>query len=108
MGKNIAKAAGLMLMINICVKLLGFVREMAIADGFGASSASDAYLVAYTVPYFLQTILGYAFVSAVLPVFSGLWDAEESRAEANRLGSSLINIVGAAMLMLSLRSSMRL
>lgn len=102
MGKNIAKAAGLLLMINICVKLLGFVREMAIADGFGASSASDAYLVAYTVPYFLQTILGYAFVSAVLPVFSGLWDAEESRAEANRLGSSLINIVGVAMLLLSL------
>lgn len=102
MGKNLVKAAGLLLVINTCVKLLGFVREMVIANGFGASSASDAYLVAYTIPYFLQAILGYAFVSAVLPLFSGLWREDGAQDEAYRLGSTLINIVALAMLALSL------
>ncbi len=89
---NIVKAAGLLLVINIGVKLLGFVREMVIANGFGASFASDAYLVAYTIPYFLQTILGYAFVSAVLPLLSACWKEEGDNEEAYRLGSSLINL----------------
>ena len=67
MTKNVVKATGLLLLINVCVKLLSFVREMVIANGFGASSASDAYLVAFTFPNFFQSILGYAFVSAALP-----------------------------------------
>ena len=58
MAKNMFKAAGLLLLINGCVKVLGFVREMVIADGFGASAYTDAYLAAYTLPYFLQSVLG--------------------------------------------------
>ena len=73
MGKNLIKAAGWLLILNGCVKVLGFVREMVIASGFGASSFTDAYLAAYTIPYFFQTILGYAFVSAVLPMLSQSW-----------------------------------
>ena len=56
MTKNLIKASGLLLIINICVKLLSFGREMVIADGFGASFLTDAYLAAYTIPYFFQTI----------------------------------------------------
>ena len=101
MSKNIVKAAGLLLLINVCVKLFGFIREMVIADGFGASSATDAYLVAYTIPYFLQTILGYAFVSAILPLFGRYWREEGDNEEAFRLGSTLINLVSIVMLVLS-------
>ena len=48
MAKNIFKAAGWLLLINSCVKVLGFVREMVIADGFGASAFTDAYLETLT------------------------------------------------------------
>ena len=98
MGKNLIKAAGWLLLVNSCVKVLGFVREMVIADSFGASSFSDAYLAAYTLPYFFQTVLGYAFVSAVLPMFSQYWRSEGDNSEACRLGSTLINLVAAGML----------
>ena len=61
MTKNLIKASGLLLIINIGVKLLSFVREMVIADGFGASSLTDAYLAAYTIPYFFPDYFGLCF-----------------------------------------------
>ena len=102
MTKNLVKAAGLLLIINICVKLLGFLREMVIASGFGASSLTDAYLAAYTLPYFLQSVLGYAFVSAILPELSGCWVEGGDNRRACRLGSTLINITAGGMGVLSL------
>ena len=102
MTKNLIKASGLLLIINIGVKLLSFVRAMVIADGFGASSLTDAYLAAYTIPYFFQTILGYAFVSAVLPALSECWQENGDNSRACRLGSSIINITAAFMLILTI------
>lgn len=102
MDKNIIRAAGGLLIINAGVKVLGFVREMVMAGCFGASHLVDAYQVAYALPYFLQTILGYAFVSAVLPLLSRCWVEEGDNSEACRLGSTLLNISAAAMLAVSL------
>ena len=36
MGKSIVKATGVILVINICVKILGFLRESFIANAYGA------------------------------------------------------------------------
>ena len=100
MTRNVVKATGVLLVINICVKVLSFVREMAIANAFGASSASDAYLVAFTFPYFFQAILGYAFVSAALPAINSCWQREGGEEEAFRLGSSLLNFTALVMAVL--------
>ena len=100
MSKNVVKATGVLLLINICVKLLSFVREMVIANGFGASSASDAYLVAFTFPNFFQAILGYAFVSAALPAINACWQREGGREEAFRIGSTLLNFTALVMAVL--------
>ena len=102
MSKNLIKASGLLLIINICVKLLNFAREMVIANGFGASFLTDAYLAAFTIPYFCQSILGYAFVSAVLPALSECWQEHGDNSRACRLGSSIINVTAVFMLLLSL------
>ena len=102
MAKNIVKAAGLLFIINICVKLLGFGREMAIANVFGASFLTDAYLAAYTLPYFFQSILGYSFISAILPELSACWVENGDNSRACRLGSTLLNIIVVGMAVLSL------
>ena len=102
MARNLVKAAGLLLIINIGVKLLGFVREMAIADEFGASFLTDAYLAAYTFPYFFQAVLGFAFVSAVLPILSQYWQEDGNNEYAYRIGSTLINITALGMIIISL------
>lgn len=63
-------AAGAVFFLNLTSRLLGFLRDVAIAHTFGASAATDAYLVAYSLPYALQAILGTACVAAVVPVLS--------------------------------------
>ena len=75
---------------------------MAIANVFGASFLTDAYLAAYTLPYFFQAILGYAFISAILPELSACWTDQGDNSRACRLGSTLLNVIVASMVVLSL------
>lgn len=91
MAKNILKATGVVLLMNLVVKLLGFLRETSLADAFGATELSDAYLSAYTIPYFLQAILGYALVTAVVPILTKYLVAGE-REEADHVASAIINL----------------
>ena len=70
-GSNIVKAAGIVLLMNILSRFLGFVRDATIAREFGATGATDAYLVAYTLPYALQAVLGMAFISVIVPIITG-------------------------------------
>ncbi len=68
MAKTIAGTALVLMMMNTLARLLGFVRETAMAAVFGAGQYTDAYQVAYTIPYFLQMVLGVALVSSIVPV----------------------------------------
>ncbi|MGI6713173.1 MAG: murein biosynthesis integral membrane protein MurJ [Bacillota bacterium] len=91
MKKSIAKAAGVVLIMNLASKILGFVRETFIAHEFGASNFTDAYLVAYTLPYFLQAILGFALVTAVVPILTKyLVDGDYD--EAWHVASTILNL----------------
>lgn len=65
-----AKAAGVILAATIVSKILGFGREAALAAGFGASAAMDAYLVAQMVPMMLLGLVGSALTTAAIPVFT--------------------------------------
>ncbi|MGI6551889.1 MAG: murein biosynthesis integral membrane protein MurJ [Bacillota bacterium] len=90
---SIARAAALVLAMNLISRLLGFVRDAVIARQFGASGATDAYLVAYTVPYSLQAVLGMAFVTVMVPaITSYLVKGEEE--EGWRVASSVFNGTG--------------
>lgn len=96
MAKNILKATGVVLIMNLVVKVLGFLRETSLASAFGASELSDAYLSAYTIPYFLQSILGYALVTAVVPILTKYLVAGK-RDEADYVASAIINLTALIM-----------
>jgi len=98
MGSNsVVKATGVILIMNMAVKILGFLRETFLAGAFGASYLSDAYLSAYTIPYFLQAILGFALVTAVVPLLTRhLMNGRHD--EACAVGSSVINLSAVLML----------
>ena len=101
MAKNILKATGVVLVMNLVVKLLGFLRETSLANAFGATELSDAYLSAYTIPYFLQAILGYALVTAVVPILTKyLVDGRDN--EASYVGSAIINLTAVALAAITL------
>lgn len=58
-------------MLTVVAAVLGLVRDQAIARYFGASDASDAFLIAWTVPEMAATLLiedGMALL--LVPAFS--------------------------------------
>ena len=100
MKKNIAMAAGVVLMMNLATKLLGFVRETVNASAFGAKGPYDAYLIAYTLPYFLQAVLGFALVTAVVPVLTK-YLVDEDHDQAWHVASSILNLTALVLAVLT-------
>jgi putative peptidoglycan lipid II flippase len=89
------------MIMNMMARLLGFVRETAIAGVFGATAFTDAYQVAYTMPYFLQMVLGTALVSSIVPVV--IRKISEGREdEAWKIASITMNWTGILMAGLTL------
>ena len=94
---RMARAAGIVLVLNLLSRVLGFVRDASIAARFGAGPSTDAYLVAYTIPFFLQTILGMAFVTVMVPVVTTYLvrgDRDQGWAVASAVGNWTALILG--------------
>ncbi|MEE1742550.1 lipid II flippase MurJ [Streptomyces sp. BE147] len=71
LGSVLARAAAATAALTVLGSLLGLVRDQAIARYFGASEASDAFLIAWTVPEMAATVLiedGMALL--LVPAFS--------------------------------------
>jgi putative peptidoglycan lipid II flippase len=91
-GRQIAKAAALVMALFALSRLLGVVRQMAIAAQFGTGGDLDAYLAAARIPETIFLIVaGGALGSAFIPAFTGHL-TQEDRAGAWRLTSSVINL----------------
>jgi len=96
--KNIFKIAGLISLITILSKVIGFFRDVVIAGAYGASLDSDAYFYAYQIPAITLIILGGLggpFHTVTVSVFSK-GEAEEKALNTflNMTGMGFIVITG--------------
>ncbi|SHJ68621.1 murein biosynthesis integral membrane protein MurJ [Desulfofundulus thermosubterraneus] len=96
-SNNIARATAVIAVFTLLSKILGFVREMALAYVFGASAATDAYLVAYTVPNVIFAVLGGALTVTAVPLFASYATAGK-RDEAWRLFAVFSTLLSAVLL----------
>jgi putative peptidoglycan lipid II flippase len=74
-SQSILKAAWIIAMVTIISKIIGFIRDVVIANCYGASTVSDAYFYAYQIPALAIILLGGVggpFHSATVAVFSKL------------------------------------
>ena len=55
---GVLKAAWLIALVTIASKLIGFVRDMVVANYYGATLVSDAYFYALQIPSLAIIILG--------------------------------------------------
>lgn len=97
-GRTIARNAGIVMVLILISRLLGFVRERAIADVFGLTWETDAFRAAFNIPdlmYFL--LVGGAISSAFIPVFSELL-ARGQEEDAWGMAATFINLVSIALL----------
>jgi len=72
---SVLKAAWIIAMVTIASKLMGFIRDMVVANFYGATMVSDAYFYALQIPSLAIIILGGVggpFHSATVAVFSKL------------------------------------
>src|SRR5512135_3176220 len=102
-NRQIARAAGTVMIAFVLSNLVGLVRQILVSLAFGTSQPLDAFYAAATFPDLLFSLLaGGALASAFLPTFTGFL-AKEERDGAWKLASALINLV---ILILSLVSGL--
>ncbi|MEU5398638.1 lipid II flippase MurJ [Streptomyces sp. NPDC005963] len=71
LGNFLARAAAVTASLTVAGALLGLVRDQAIAQFYGASTDSDAFLIAWTVPEMAATLLiEDAMALLLVPAFS--------------------------------------
>lgn len=90
--EQLFKAAGIIAGASILSKLLGFIRETALAANFGATAATDAYLVASIVPWMLFSVMSTALTTTLIPVFTYRVH-EAGEAAGRQFVNSLLNFV---------------
>jgi putative peptidoglycan lipid II flippase len=91
-GRQIARAAIVVMALFALSRLLGVVRQMAIAAQFGTGGDLDAYLAAARIPEMVFLVVtGGALGSAFIPAFADHL-ARGDRSGAWRLASSVANL----------------
>src|SRR3954451_12676044 len=63
------KIIGAVAVINIVARLFGFLREVVIANQYGATVSADAIVTAYTIPNFIYLVVGGALTTAFISVY---------------------------------------
>ncbi len=69
--RSLMQAAGVVSIMTMLSRVLGLVRDVVIANVFGASAATDAFFIAFKIPNFLRRLFAEgAFAQAFVPVLS--------------------------------------
>lgn len=92
---SLLKAAWLIAVVTIVSKLIGFIRDVVIANCYGASTVSDAYFYAYQLPALAIVLLGGVggpFHSATVAVFTKIIPSWKEKAtdEVNKLFNTFL------------------
>jgi putative peptidoglycan lipid II flippase len=82
-------------------RLLGLVREMAIAYAFGANATTDAFWVAFRIPNFMRRLFAEgSFSTAFVPVFTQVKETR-SHAELKALVARTAGVLGGVLLVVT-------
>lgn len=88
---RIAQAAVIIALGNVTSRLLGIVRELVIANLFGATGTTDAFVAAATVPTMVYDLLiGGAITAALIPVLSDY--ADDRPDDLSKVASTALNL----------------
>ena len=87
--RSVVKAAGVIGAATFSSRVLGFVRDMVLANLFGATPAADAFFVAYRIPNLLRELFAEGSMSsAFIPVFTE-YQTQKSKGDAWELASAV-------------------
>lgn len=94
---GLTSAAAIVGAASLASRLVGILRDRALASQFGAGNELDAYYAAFRVPDLLYNLIILGALSAgFIPVFTEYLENRE-RHEAWRLAEQVLSVVGACM-----------
>ena len=67
---TLIKSTFIIMIVSLISRFLGFIRDMLIANNFGAGVYTDAYNIAVSIPETIFTLVGLAISTAFLPMLS--------------------------------------
>lgn len=88
--RRIFRAAVVLAILSIAVKLVGFAREVFLADAFGRGDEIEAFIIAWTIPGFLINVIGGTFGSAIVPTYLDEYAKRGAAAADRLLGSTAV------------------
>ncbi len=104
---SLLKAAWLIAFVTIISKFVGFIRDICIANYYGAGFVSDAYFYAYQIPSLAIILMGGVggpFHSATVSVFAKLINPEDKipQEKVNKLFNTFLTLTFIVFLILSI------
>jgi len=100
--QQVARAAGIVMLAIFLSRVLGFVRERAIATVFGRSGEADVFFAAFSIPDLMyQLLVGGVISSAFIPVFTQ-YLAHDDEEQAWHVASSFITLAGTLLILFTI------
>lgn len=97
MSKQLIKSTGLVGSMTFISRILGFIRDMIVAQYFGAGASLDAFLVAFKLPNFFRALFAEgAFSQSFVPILAEYREKsthEETQDYLNAVAGSLMLVL---------------
>ena len=98
---RIAKTAILMVIVTICSKVLGMLRDVLLANGYGTTSAAVAFDTASRLPVLIfDFVIGGVITASFIPVFNELL-VKKGKDEALKFANLYVNVILVITLLIS-------
>ena len=89
--KNVFITTIQLIVAAFVAKGLGFVREMVLANYYGASYISDVYVAVQNIPAVIFTVFGTAVTTGFIPLYTEL-NIKKSKQQADKFANNVFNI----------------
>src|SRR6476469_3813612 len=100
---NLLKATGTIGGLTMVSRIAGFAREMLSSRIMGASSALDAFLVAFRLPNTFRRLFGEgAFSAGFVPLYSQRLHGEGGKAEAKHFSEEVLAVFAPTLVLFTL------
>jgi len=100
--RKITKAASIIGMGTLLSRILGFLRDMVIANFFGAGMAADAFFVAFRIPNLWRRLVGEGSLTiSFIPVYTE-YLTHRSEEESRELTHIAFTVAGIILLILTI------
>lgn len=86
---GLLRSTGIISLLTMVSRVLGLVRDIVLAQFFGAGASSDAFFVAFKIPNFLRRLFAEgAFAQAFVPVLSEYRETKDQAAVKSLIAST--------------------